>query len=593
MAEPMTAEEQAEWQRILKVERPKNTIVEDNHSNGPNRYMVRERNGNTKGSGGKSYPVNGGVIGHIVNHVYVPCIDNSLAAPNLKPFLQFGNAIFFRDIMQDVYEDLLKCFPVEDVMKIMVLAAFHLFKASCTDRGVQKFYNESFLKVYYPGAALSKNTRTALYENLGENITGRLKFNQMRVDEIEQEHHIVIDSTLRQDTSVVNSLSELSRKSRVRGCKDISVMYAFDTETMEPICGLVYPGNVIDATAYRDFLVQNNIRKGMIITDKGFPFNKVRNYVNGFCDLSFMSPLKTNDTRIATNKMTEYDGVLKNYPISYKKVKLSSGNYLYSFDDPYIKGDAIAKYMEKAKQKRAYSYEDYARKTKTGGLIIFESDRDLDPEQVYIIYQERWLLEMCFRQYKNDLEFDDTKVHTDYAVIGDEFIKFISTIAACRMTRRGVETGILEEMTFGDMIDDLATAWRQVDAPAPAIGDGFWSHPMIIEQNVVLAELGIAVPDADTQKEMKKIEKKAESKPKEKTRKFKKNPAAATSSDAEQPADNTQSAADAPKEKKHVGRPRKPVSEPKKKNPVGRPRKPRKNTPKRGVGRPRKNNKTN
>ncbi|HCO48454.1 MAG TPA: hypothetical protein DIT55_03100, partial [Spirochaetaceae bacterium] len=41
---------------------------------------------------------------------------------------------------------------------------------------------------------------------------------------------------------------------------------------------------------------------------------------------------------------------------------------------------------------------------------------------------ERWLIEECFRYYKNVTHFDDTKVHSDYSVYGSEFVNFISSV---------------------------------------------------------------------------------------------------------------------------------------------------------------------
>ena len=50
------------------------------------------------------------------------------------------------------------------------------------------------------------------------------------------EHHIAIDGTLKQDNSTVNDLSAFSYNARVKNTKDISVIYAYDIEKMEPVC---------------------------------------------------------------------------------------------------------------------------------------------------------------------------------------------------------------------------------------------------------------------------------------------------------------------------------------------------------------------
>ena len=57
---------------IRAVPRPKNTIVEDNGRDGPNRYAVRERSSTKYVSGSNPQPHNGKVIGHIIDYKFVP-----------------------------------------------------------------------------------------------------------------------------------------------------------------------------------------------------------------------------------------------------------------------------------------------------------------------------------------------------------------------------------------------------------------------------------------------------------------------------------------------------------------------------------------
>lgn len=63
---------------IRAVERPSNTIVEDNGRDGPNRYAVRLRAGVKYVPGGNPQPRNGKVIGHIVDGKYVPTMHQWL-----------------------------------------------------------------------------------------------------------------------------------------------------------------------------------------------------------------------------------------------------------------------------------------------------------------------------------------------------------------------------------------------------------------------------------------------------------------------------------------------------------------------------------
>jgi hypothetical protein len=113
---------------------------------------------------------------------------------------------------------------------------------------------------------------------------------------------------------------------------------------------------------------------------------------------------------------------------------------------------------------------------------------------VYQCYDDRWLLELVFKRYKSDECLNQTNVQGDFSLIGSEFINFISTVATCRMIRKARTAGLLEKMSYGDMMDDLSSAWRRVDAPQkPASDDGYWIHTL----NTVFDELealGLSTP---------------------------------------------------------------------------------------------------
>ena len=93
---------------------------------------------------------------------------------------------------------------------------------------------------------------------------------QIRTANVKESHHLLVDGTLKSNESRINTLSDYSRKALKKGTRDISVLYAFDLEEKEPICSKCYPGNMLDLTAYENFITENNITQGIIVGDKGF-----------------------------------------------------------------------------------------------------------------------------------------------------------------------------------------------------------------------------------------------------------------------------------------------------------------------------------
>jgi len=480
---------------IRAVPRPVNTIVDDNGRNSPLRYAVRERSGTKYVPGGNPQPSNGRVIGPIIDGEFVPTPEKTAAqGPEM---LSYGASALIKQVTQDMLADLLCVYPAKDAFAIMAIATLRVIKPGITASRMSTQYNRTFVCKHYPGAALSPNTISKLLQRLGQDGDKRRQFYSKRREAAMEDHHIAIDGTLKQDTSRVNDLSAFTHKSRVKGRKSVSVLYAYDIELMEPICAEVFPGNYIDASAYPSFIRNNDIRKGIIIADKGFPPSKIKDELKDRPDLHFMTPIKRNDTRIADNAMLSFEGVLQGVGahVLYKKTVIKGGRFLYAFKDARIAATENAAYLAKS-EKGAFKPEEYEKKKDLFGVIVFESDQDMPAKTAYLCYDDRWLLELVFARYKSDECLDRTNVQGDFSLIGSEFINFIATVATCRILMKARLAGLLDKMSYGDLMDDLASAWRMVDAPEPpSSDDGQWVHTLklVFEE---LEALGLSEPAA-------------------------------------------------------------------------------------------------
>lgn len=179
---------------IRAVERPSNTIVEDNGRDGPNRYAVRLRAGVKYVPGGNPQPRNGKVIGHIVDGKYVPV--NAPVADAKPEMLQYGASAFVYSVSADLIEDLLDIFAAKDAYSIMTIASLRVMRPSISSNRLASFYRKTFISRYYPGAALSENTASSFLSHLGEDRTKRRAFYQKRADRVIAEHHIAIDGMI-------------------------------------------------------------------------------------------------------------------------------------------------------------------------------------------------------------------------------------------------------------------------------------------------------------------------------------------------------------------------------------------------------------
>lgn len=182
------------------------------------------------------------VIGHIVDGRYVPVQhksendrdsvkESALCASNTKehnktPFaLSYGSSAVVKTVSSDLFSDLIDVFGAELAYNIMAVASVQIIKPGICSSRISMFYHRSFISLYYPGAHISINSLTKMYEELGMDFSGKAQFFKKRMEAVAKEHHIAIDGTLIQYNSSVNSLSQYSYKSRVKGCKDIFLLY--------------------------------------------------------------------------------------------------------------------------------------------------------------------------------------------------------------------------------------------------------------------------------------------------------------------------------------------------------------------------------
>ncbi|MBQ9612435.1 MAG: transposase, partial [Lachnospiraceae bacterium] len=433
-------------------------------------------------------PRNGKVVGHIINYEFVPVDSEAKSAPIVPDMLSYGSSALVHSVTRDIEKDLLAVYDPADVYAIMSIATLRVIKPSITANRMSTHYNRCFVCKDYPGAAISRNSVGKLFQRIGMDGNRRRLFYQRRMSATAADHHIAIDGTLKQDTSAVNDLSAYSYKARVRGCNDVSVIYAYDIELMEPICAEVFPGNSIDASSYPAFIRDNDIRKGIIVADKGFPPSKIKTELSERPDLHFLTPIKRNDVRIADNDMLSFDGVLEGIDahVVYKKAQIKGDRFLYAFKDARKAAKEEATYLANAKRKNTFSPEQYAKKKNLFGVIVLESDQDLDAKVAYTCYENRWLLELVFKRYKSDECLDHTGEQGDFSVIGSEFVNFISTVATTRIVKKAEQAGLLKQMSYGELMDDLSSAWRRTDAPKdPSTDDGYWVHTL----NTVFEEL--------------------------------------------------------------------------------------------------------
>ena len=467
---------------IRRVPRPKNTVVIDSGHDGPLRYAVRQRAGVKYGPQGQARPINGSVIGHICGGSFVPLGQITRTGADGPDVRSYGAAAFVHSEGADILQHLLSVYLPQDAYAILVIAMLRAIKPEIKSRRFSTEYNRTFIGQFYPGVHVSENRVSKLLNLLGQDGGKREAFYQLRQAAVEATHHLVIDGVLKQDTSTINSLSAFSYKGRVKGCRDISVIYAYDLEKMEPVCAEAFAGNCIDASTFAAFIRDRDIQQGIIVADKGFPPSKISAELQARPGLHFLIPIKRSDHRIKSNGLLDFQGVISGIDrqVGYCKRQIRGGRFLYAYKD-FAKARAGEwTFLERMKKDPTLTQDVFSKKSAFFGVIVLESDQDLSPLDAYLCYENRWQIELVFDSFKNDEGLDRTDVQGDYSVWGNEFINFIATVLTCRMMRRAQRAGLLAKSSFKDLLEDLACAWRKAKSPIPPkSGDEYWQADFV------------------------------------------------------------------------------------------------------------------
>ena len=469
-------------EEIRRVPRPKNTIVFVYGKN-KDRYGVKTRVGCVR-KGGSNVPVDGPVVGHIVNGEYVPCGPERISQSDTD-YRRWADVALCDALSRDLLADLREVYSAPDAMKTYAIALLRAIEPGVTDGGLKEEYEDTFLSIMYPGIPLSKNTVGDHIRDLGRTCSRITAFMHLRAGRVGADHLIAVDSTLKRDESEVNTFSEFSRKSGSTGERCMSVVYAYDVETGEPVCCKAYPGNTADVSVMGDFVRTQGVTRGVILSDKGFSYAAARGVFLDNPGLHFLMALKRDAAVIRQHRMYDYDSSVPGRGgLACRKERMADGRFLYSFRDPYTASREEAAWVKR--HGGGYDPAELAGLRKEFGSIVFVSDIDMGCGAAYAAYERRWEIEAMFRLYKGVLEFDKTGVHSDFSVMGSEFVNFVSVLMRGRMERALSGAKSLEGVSMRGALRLLERATK-IRGP-----DGEWLlRKVTVRTSDALVELGL------------------------------------------------------------------------------------------------------
>ena len=427
---------------ILAIERPSSTIVKETKV--PGVYSVVKRTSKRVEGKKNPVPVEVGVIGKICDGKYIP---NPPKPEYETDFKIYGDFALCDKVGRSIYEDLLRFYSVDDARKIYCIALLRVLNPDIVSEEIQYEYKTSYISEIYPKVALSPNTISSFLEDIGMHLSTIDAFMNDRIRQYSG-HSTVIDGMLKNNSSDTNIYSEFSRKGRIKGVEDINLIYGYDLEAKEPVACSTFAGNMLDFTSFRTFIQDHPIENGFIIMDKGFDDVASKEAIKEL-NTKYLIPIKISSTLISEYELDKkYTSHFKYEEdnIRCKKV-CAAEKYYYAFKSTEMKANQEKGYINRAFEKGSFDENKYEKKSGKFGLIVFESNADLNLKDIYYAYQERWQIEKLFNNYKNIINRQEVNVQGNYRLFATEFINFISAVISMRIKNLLDKINVSEQYT--------------------------------------------------------------------------------------------------------------------------------------------------
>lgn len=464
---------------ILEVKRPSSTRVKKNG----NHYDVIKRTSVYKN--GRRVPKELGKIGEIVNGKYVEkpkAAIEPLSFSNVD-IKEYGRTQLCHNLGSGMLDSLRHVFCEKDSQQIYVMALLRSAYPHVTDRDMKYRYDTSYISTIFPDVSLSEARICEYLEMLGRNYSRLHDFMQNRLDERDKDCITIVDGMLKDTTGRESGFVQWSRKSRTKGSKEISVLYAFDADKGEPICHKVYPGNMLDMTSFNDFIDEFELKDCTIMGDKGFISRENIEGMGKKENVHFLLPLKRSDSRIGALNLLSFQGTFLDGDdvIEYSKTE-KEGMFYYCYRNSADVSAERKGYLSKMQTESKYDKEKFDRKSERFGVICFESDQDMDPKHVYSMYDKRWEIETFFGFYKNIVGLNNVRVEGDLSIIGTEFINMISTIISLKLKKKFMEKKLDAKYSFSQIMNYLDQMKKFRDS------DGVWKDTSTLKYISALKE---------------------------------------------------------------------------------------------------------
>jgi len=396
-----------------------------------------------------------------------------------------GDVFLLNDISKQIglTEILQKIFP-EDFLEILNLSFYNICNANAG-----YLYNYWHDEHHINGRTLYSEDISALYNKIGEMETSCNNFMSDWSKSLNSDSSIYYDITSISSYGSNNNFLEWGYNRDGENLEQINIGSIHCRKTSLPMFYRLFPGSITDVVTLKNsikYFHAFNLKKSLLTMDRGF-FSKDNILSLHKNNLRFIQsiPLWLNNSKkliidnkdklLSSKSAFDYNEEILHHcldEVIYDKIKFKAHIY---FDEKLhteqkhnflkeiiktkkkhqnVKLDNVGSYNEYIENnipKKYHNHFEYHEKTKLiiqniqsienhislfGHFIILTNDDKLSGKEILSHYRDKDIVEKGFHGLKTSLDGDRIRVHSETAMKGKLFVKFISMIIYCYLIKK-------------------------------------------------------------------------------------------------------------------------------------------------------------
>lgn len=343
----------------------------------------------------------------------------------------FGVYELFSQLSKEISKKIREFFP--DIFDELIVLSLLQLVTDCSSKTAKAEFEASSLSDRYPGVSTSSGSIRSFVKKLG---TREMDMDRFMKSFIHEGSKLLFDGTSI-FTRASDSYAQVGYNPLHSLNPQIRLLYIFDMTSHMPVFYRMLPGNIVDRSSMITTIEQSGCKDCVIIADKGFYSKSNVSYLMSN-NMKYILPLQSN-TKMIPNDFDnniddhKYDGIFafNDRIIWYKKITCGeAGNFTYIFRDTARKDAYDLRYvreMECFYGEETKTFEGFFE-NKRHGVYAFISNLDKKPEEIFLMYKERWYIEQCFDYLKNTIEIGAPYKRTKEELSGWAFLNHLSLL---------------------------------------------------------------------------------------------------------------------------------------------------------------------